>query len=143
MKARAPGTEIRLGAVSTRLPSFAAYSSVHTGPNFHPGGVNDGLAASAYHPSAPWPAAVPSPPSAATTTTAAAPATWEKTASSNSGTIWPRPNTVSRLPSYPAKCSASTSQASVAPEKNVKPSPISTDDSAHAQNGPSTNHSQT
>lgn len=30
----------------------------------------------------------------------------------------------------------STSHASVAPEKNVNPSPISTEDSAHPQNGP-------
>jgi hypothetical protein len=39
--------------------------------------------------------------------------------------------------------SASTSQASVAPEKNVKPSPSSTDDAAQAQNGPSICQSQT
>ena len=50
-------------------------------------------------------------------------------------TIWPRPNTVSSWPSYPVKVSASTSQASTAPEKNVKPSPISTETTAHAQKG--------
>ncbi len=50
-------------------------------------------------------------------------------------TICPRPNTVSSWPSYPEKCSASTSHASTAPEKNVKPSPISIETTAHAQNG--------
>ena len=50
-------------------------------------------------------------------------------------TIWPRPNTVSSWPSYPVKVSASTSHASTAPEKNVKPSPISTETIAHAQKG--------
>jgi hypothetical protein len=35
----------------------------------------------------------------------------------------------------PVAVSASTSQASTAPEKKVKPSPRSADASAHAQNG--------
>jgi hypothetical protein len=43
--------------------------------------------------------------------------------------------TDSILPSYPVSASASTSQASVAPEKNVKPRPSSTDVTAQAQNG--------
>ena len=50
-------------------------------------------------------------------------------------TIWPRPNTDSRPPSYRRASSASTSHASTAPEKKVKPSPSSTERTAHAQNG--------
>src|SRR6266545_1488648 len=40
------------------------------------------------------------------------------------------------------KVRPSTSQASVAPEKNVKPSPSSIELSAHAQNGPWLRHIQ-
>ena len=43
----------------------------------------------------------------------------------------------------PVACSASTSQASTAPEKKVKPRPSSSETSAHAQNGPSICHSIT
>ena len=52
-------------------------------------------------------------------------------------TIMARPNTVSRLPRYSVARSASTSQASTAPEKNVNPRPSSTETTAHAQNGDS------
>ena len=58
-------------------------------------------------------------------------------------TIWPRPNTVSSSPSNPVAASASTSQASTAPEKNVKPRPSRIDTPAHSQNGASTCHSST
>ena len=51
--------------------------------------------------------------------------------------IWPRANTASRSPSKPVALSASTSQASTAPEKNVNPSPIRIETTAHAQNGAS------
>ena len=57
--------------------------------------------------------------------------------------IWARAKTGSSGPSYPVARSASTSQASVAPEKKVKPSPISSDESAHDQNGPSIAQSRT
>jgi hypothetical protein len=49
-------------------------------------------------------------------------------------TIWPRPNTASSSPTKPECVSASTSHASTAPEKNVKPRPIRIETSAHAQN---------
>ena len=55
-------------------------------------------------------------------------------------TIWPRPRTVSSPPSYSAKCSASTSHASTAPEKKVNPSPINTETIAHSQKGASSCH---
>ncbi len=58
-------------------------------------------------------------------------------------TAWPRPNTVVRSPAYPVAVRASTSQASTAPEKNVNPSPMPTEEIAHAQNGASTHHSST
>ena len=58
-------------------------------------------------------------------------------------TICPRPNTASKSPWKPVAVSASTSHASTAPEKNVNPSPRSTETSAHAQNGASTCHSST
>ena len=58
-------------------------------------------------------------------------------------TTCPRPKTDSRLPSNPVAFSASTSQASTAPEKNVKPRPSSTETTAHAQNGASICHSRT
>ena len=57
--------------------------------------------------------------------------------------ICPRANTASRSPSKPVALSASTSQASTAPEKNVKPSPIRTETTAHAQNGASSFQSRT
>ena len=50
-------------------------------------------------------------------------------------TACPLAKTGSSGPSYPVKRRASTSQASTAPEKKVKPSPISTDTAAQAQNG--------
>lgn len=50
-------------------------------------------------------------------------------------TICPRPSTVSRCPWKPVAVRASTSQASTAPEKKVKPRPISTETTAQAQNG--------
>ena len=53
-------------------------------------------------------------------------------------TIWPRPKTDSRLPVNPVAASASTSHASTAPEKKVKPRPSSIETTAHAQNGAST-----
>ena len=43
--------------------------------------------------------------------------------------------TVSRLPSYCAKWSASTSHASTAPEKKVNPRPSRAETIAHGQNG--------
>ncbi len=55
----------------------------------------------------------------------------------------PLANTGSSGPSYPVKRSASTSHASTAPEKNVKPSPITTDTAAQAQNGASSCHIRT
>ena len=51
-----------------------------------------------------------------------------------------RPKTASRSPSWPVAASASTSHASVAPEKNVNPSPSSIDDSAQPMNGASICH---
>ena len=50
-------------------------------------------------------------------------------------TMSPRPKTASRLPVYPVEVSASTSHASTAPEKKVKPSPSSTDTIAHQTKG--------
>jgi hypothetical protein len=50
-------------------------------------------------------------------------------------TTWARPKTDSRLPVKPVAASASTSHASVAPEKKVKPRPSSIEDSAQPQNG--------
>src|SRR5438132_10271547 len=50
-------------------------------------------------------------------------------------TTWPRPNTVSSSPVKPVALSASTSQASTAPEKNVNPRPIITETIAHCQKG--------
>ena len=58
-------------------------------------------------------------------------------------TICPRPKTASSSPVKPVAWSASTSQASTAPEKNVNPSPSASDESAHAQNGASICHSST
>ncbi len=58
-------------------------------------------------------------------------------------TIWPRPNTVSSSPVKPVAVSASTSHASTAPEKKVKPRPSSIEATAHCQNGASTCHSST
>ncbi len=58
-------------------------------------------------------------------------------------TTCPLPKTASRLPSNPVAVSASTSQASTAPEKKVKPRPSSTETTAHAQNGASTRQSRT
>src|SRR4029453_161032 len=49
-------------------------------------------------------------------------------------TIWPLANTDSRLPLKPVNLRASTSQASVAPEKKVNPRPSSTEVTAQAQN---------
>src|SRR4030095_9461710 len=49
--------------------------------------------------------------------------------------ICPLENTASKVPLYPVDFKASTSQASVAPEKNVKPRPRRADTTAHAQNG--------
>ena len=46
-----------------------------------------------------------------------------------------RPKTDSRLPVKPVASSASTSQASVAPEKNVKPRPSRTEAIAQPHNG--------
>ena len=50
-------------------------------------------------------------------------------------TTWPRENTASSIPSNLVAVSASTSQASVAPEKKVKPSPSSNDTIAHQTKG--------
>ena len=58
-------------------------------------------------------------------------------------TTCPRPNTDSTEPVKPVAVRASTSQASTAPEKNVKPRPISTEATAHAQNGASICHRTT
>ena len=58
-------------------------------------------------------------------------------------TIWPRPNTVSSSPVKPVASSASTSHASTAPEKNVKPRPSSIEAIAHSQNAASSSHSNT
>ena len=51
-----------------------------------------------------------------------------------------RPNTDSRCPVKPVAASASTSHASVAPEKNVKPRPSRIDASAQPTNGASVCH---
>ncbi len=48
-------------------------------------------------------------------------------------TTWPRANTASRSPVKPVALSASTSHASVAPEKNVKPRPSRTETTTHSQ----------
>src|SRR5947207_11383624 len=58
-------------------------------------------------------------------------------------TTWPRPNTASSSPVNPVALSASTSHASTAPEKNVKPRPMSTETTAHCQNGAWIRHSNT
>src|ERR1700716_271184 len=58
-------------------------------------------------------------------------------------TTWPRPNTASSSPVKPVAFSASTSQASTAPEKNVNPRPIRTDTTAHSQNGAWIRHRST
>src|SRR6266550_5826324 len=58
-------------------------------------------------------------------------------------TTWPRPNTVSSSPVKPVALSASTSQASTAPEKTVNPRPISTETTAHCQNGAWIRHKST
>jgi hypothetical protein len=58
-------------------------------------------------------------------------------------TTWPRPNTDSSVPVNPVAASASTSHASTAPEKKVKPRPRSSDEIAHCQNGASICHSST
>ena len=58
-------------------------------------------------------------------------------------TTWPRPKTASSSLVNPVAVSASTSQASTAPEKKVKPSPMSTDATAHSQNAASTCQSRT
>ena len=52
-------------------------------------------------------------------------------------TIWPRASTDSSGPWNCVAASASTSHASTAPEKNVKPSPRPSETSAQAQNGAS------
>jgi hypothetical protein len=53
------------------------------------------------------------------------------------------PKTASRLPSNPVACRASTSHASTAPEKKVKPRPRPTETRAHAQKAASTCQSST
>ena len=58
-------------------------------------------------------------------------------------TAWPRPNTVSSSPVYPVCVRASTSHASMAPEKKVKPSPRNTEVTAQPQNGASIHHMST
>ena len=58
-------------------------------------------------------------------------------------TICPFPKTDSRSPVKPVAASASTSHASTAPEKKVKPSPSSIDATAHSQNGASICHRST
>jgi hypothetical protein len=58
-------------------------------------------------------------------------------------TTWPRPKTDSSAPSNPVAPSASTSHASTAPEKNVKPRPMSSETAAHAPNGAAICHSRT
>jgi hypothetical protein len=50
-------------------------------------------------------------------------------------TVCARPNTASRLPVKPLAPRASTSHASVAPEKNVKPSPSRMEAMAKPHNG--------
>ena len=55
-------------------------------------------------------------------------------------TVWARPKTASRLPAKPVAWSASTSQASVAPEKKVNPRPSRTEARAQPQNGAWTCH---
>src|SRR5688500_7896194 len=55
--------------------------------------------------------------------------------------IAPFAKTDSKVPLNFAACSPSTSQASVAPEKNVKPRPKNIETTAHAQNGPLDSHS--
>jgi hypothetical protein len=58
-------------------------------------------------------------------------------------TTWPRPKTDSIVPVKPAAVSASTSQASTAPEKNVNPRPSRTETTPHCQNGAPTCQSST
>ncbi len=53
---------------------------------------------------------------------------------------WPLAKTDSRSPSKPLWSRASTSQASTAPEKNVKPSPMVTEATAQPQKGASICH---
>ena len=53
----------------------------------------------------------------------------------DAGDHQPLPNTDSRLPVKPVNASASTSQASTAPEKNVNPSPSRIETIAHHTNG--------
>ena len=55
-------------------------------------------------------------------------------------TDWPLANTDSRWPSNLVKVRASTSQASTAPEKKVKPSPMRAEATAHPQNGAMVRH---
>ena len=50
-------------------------------------------------------------------------------------TVCARPNTCSRCPVKPVAVSASTSHASVAPEKNVKPRPSRIEESAQPHSG--------
>ena len=50
--------------------------------------------------------------------------------------IWPRAKADSSVPWYPVARSPSTSHASVAPEKNVKPRPSRIEETAQPQNGP-------
>jgi hypothetical protein len=57
--------------------------------------------------------------------------------------ICPRPKTDSRSPVKPVAPSASTSHASTAPEKKVKPRPINIETTAHCQNGAPTCQSST
>ena len=54
--------------------------------------------------------------------------------------VWPRPKTVSRLPSKPVAPSASTSHASVAPLKNVNPRPRRIEARAQPMKGASICH---
>ena len=56
---------------------------------------------------------------------------------------WPRAKTGSRPPTNPVARRASTSQASVAPEKKVNPRPSSSETTAHSQNPASTCQSRT
>ena len=58
-------------------------------------------------------------------------------------TIWPRPKTVSSWPVKLVAVSASTSQASTAPEKKVKPRPSSSETIAQSQKLASICHSPT
>src|SRR6266508_926218 len=55
--------------------------------------------------------------------------------------VWPLAKADSRGPAYPDAVSPSTSHASVAPLKNVKPRPSSADAAAHAANGAVVCHS--